>query len=502
MSVIEELRQNDPDNTEINIDLHEEPSDADLAQALQQNPFVTEIDLSLEGEQHRADWNSFLHVIATRANLETVRLWDARIIAWPRNTPAVLLQLRSILRAIQQNRTVRRVEMCELPLPTDISTFVDNASSITSFRLSNCDGEQGARSLAVALQRNTNIETLELSSLNDIYAVPILEGLRSNVFLKTINFAPSSAAAEVSDATSHALQHLFESTTSIQKFELGHARFRERQFSLIAQAITSSECVSELELYECQFTGHESFAQLQSILQNKRNLTTLCLDCCSFVGGQVHHDIISLLSRPDSPLRCFEFQSHGNLEEFPGVHFRNLLQAIQMSKLERFEIGTIRTQQQLQTLTESIPSMHIRELEVDFWYDEGNDDEDDEVGELSREAIRQHLLRAVKNNFSLRTVKAEMFTETDDEIDGTNLFERAEDKQALAFYANRNATLDQWVDNPVTIEQQKVWPDALSLAERAGPNAFFRGLRSVLQSDCGSLPSGRKRKRPQLYTPS
>ena len=62
------------------------------------------------------------------------------------------------------------------------------------------------------------------------------------------------------------------------------------------------------------------------------------------------------------------------------------------------------------------------------------------------------------------------------------LFGSAEDKETLAFYANRNESLDQWVDHPEKIEQN-LWPDALGLAERAGPNALFRGLRSVLGRD-------------------
>ena len=86
MSVIEELRQNNPTRTCIWIRLRDETSDADLAQALQQNPFVTEIGLDLEEEQ-RADWDSLLRVIATRANLETVKLQDA-FHAEERNAPA------------------------------------------------------------------------------------------------------------------------------------------------------------------------------------------------------------------------------------------------------------------------------------------------------------------------------------------------------------------------------------------------------------------------------
>jgi len=218
--------------------------------------------------------------------------------------------------------------------------------------------------------------------------------------------------------------------------------------------------------------------------------------------GQGH----SVISRPGSLLRCFEFQSQDTFEAaFPSVQFKNLLQAIQTSKLERLKIGTIQTRQQLQTLTQNIPLMRIKELEINFEYG----DEDGEEGELSRETIRQDLLHAVKNNFSLRTVKAEVFTEIiADEPDVyydlyvSDLFESAEDKHRLAFYANRNESLDQWVNNPTTVEQQKVWPKALNLAERAGPSALFRGLRSVLQSDYVKLSSKRKRKRPQYYAPS
>ena len=76
VGVTEELRRNDPERTRFYIPLRDERSDAALAQALEQNPFVTEINVDLEGEEQRsADyWNSLLRVIATRANLETVKL--------------------------------------------------------------------------------------------------------------------------------------------------------------------------------------------------------------------------------------------------------------------------------------------------------------------------------------------------------------------------------------------------------------------------------------------
>ena len=274
----------------------------------------------------------------------------------------------------------------------------------------------------------------------------------------------------------------------------------ERLFRPIAQGIINNESVSELKIAWVTFLGQNSLAALQSILLNKRNLTSLCLHECRFDGGQVHEDIISIVSRPDSPLRFFEFQSQKSLEGgFPRIQFENLVRAIEKSKLERFQIGSIGTPDYLQILTQSIPSMKLKELEVKFWDDEDSDDEDEPEGEFDWEAIGQDLLNAAKNNFSLRSVKARIHDSSREEFD---LFESVEDKQTLAFYANRNESLDQWVDKPEIVEQRKVWPDALNLAQKAGPDALFRGLRSVLESDYGSLPGGRKRKRPQYYTPA
>ena len=62
------------------------------------------------------------------------------------------------------------------------------------------------------------------------------------------------------------------------------------------------------------------------------------------------------------------------------------------------------------------------------------------------------------------------------------LFDSAGDEQRLVFYTNRNKSVDQWVSNPEMVDR-KVWPEALKLADRAGPDALFRGLRSVLESD-------------------
>ena len=242
MTVVGVLRRNDPDIKYIHIFLLDEAyetSDAELARALEENPFVTEIDIDPEGdldvlgyneEPQWPDWNSFLRVIATRANLEKVALH--RDVPYDERRCASAGVDRSILRAIQQNTSVRCVDLMSARLPADVSTFLDNASSITSLKLYACDmepgeREQGASSLAAALQRNTNIETLELNSLEDIYALPILESLRSNTSLKTFIWEGGVWDEELALA----LQRLLESTTSIQTIELDDPFVQRRYIS-------------------------------------------------------------------------------------------------------------------------------------------------------------------------------------------------------------------------------------------------------------------------------
>ena len=430
----------------------------------------------LEGVQ-QADWNSLLQVIATRANLEAVRLRDAGV---RRSAPAALIS--ALLRAIQQNSAIRKVSLMYLRLPTDLSEFVDTASSITMFSLFSCDiepneRERCARDLATALQRNTNIKTLRLGKMDDGCMSSILQGLRSNTSVNSLLIGGVSFP----DATARAIQQLLQSTASIETFGLAGPSFNNGDmFPSIAQHLIRSPVVCMLKFSICRFRDEESTALFRSILQNKQNLTSLCLDNCSFIGGEVHETIVSTLLRPDSPLRSFELKERSLGNAMPNGQFRNLLRAVEKSKLERFVIGDIESHEQLRTLTESIPRMRVKELQVVTASDEQN-------------VNKQLLLQALRKNFSLRSVDGKCATERD-------LFD-ADDKTRLVFYANRNKRLDQWVDNPETVEQ-KVWPEALKLAEKAGPDSLFRGLRLVLESDYGRLRAGRKRKRPQYYVPA
>lgn len=253
MSAVERLRQNNPARTSISICLFEEPSDADLALALQQNPFITTMDLFLGGARDLG-WDSLLQVIATRVNLEKVTLQQDRNAAL----------VSAILRAIQQNFAVQSVLLISLRLPTDLSTFVDTASSITLFDLFCCDmepsleREQGARDLAAALQRNTNIKTLRLGFMGDIYVIPILQSLQANVSLTSLTISGGS----YSDATTRVIQQLLESSASIEHFDARGPKFSGDEFRPVSQGIVNSRSVSKVTLGSCNFKRHGIYSSV------------------------------------------------------------------------------------------------------------------------------------------------------------------------------------------------------------------------------------------------
>ena len=228
MSVVHSLRRNDPTITSIDIDLRNHvTSDAagDLANALEENPFVTAITVNLEGVQTTDfDWGALLRVIAMRANLAKVVLQDAEAMA-TRNAPPALVS--AILQAIQQNTAIQIVSLVYLRLPVGISTFVDIASSIKWFSLSGCDfapteREDGTRDLAAALQRNTSIRSLHLCYLDDVCMCSILQSLRSNSTLETIILGGNPFSDAVSRAIDpaafgiHDIHYIFGSRGEFQ----------------------------------------------------------------------------------------------------------------------------------------------------------------------------------------------------------------------------------------------------------------------------------------------
>ena len=138
-AALQTLRRNDPQQTEIFIDLNEEEDDAAIAQALEQNQYVSRVWLNLA--QRISSWDHLYRVLATRGNLEHFGLANYNM---PEPSPS-RRGFVPILQAIQQNASVRVVEFCYNNLGhEDLCSFLDTADHVTDLTLKNLQFDWGS----------------------------------------------------------------------------------------------------------------------------------------------------------------------------------------------------------------------------------------------------------------------------------------------------------------------------------------------------------------------
>lgn len=142
----------------------------------------------------------------------------------------------------------------------------------------------------------------------------------------------------------------------------------------------------------------------------------------------------------------------GLIHYFAGQAFDNFLRAAR--KLERLSVGVIRLQEHLDALAGNIPWMKTRDFEFVL-----------DLNFLPRGAERI-LLESFKDNFRLDSVEAMR------EAIRWEHGELFDDEKNLAFYLDRNKRVDEWIEKPRTVSQ-KVWPEALHLADPSGPESLF-----------------------------
>ena len=216
----------------------------------------------------------------------------------------------------------------------------------------------------------------------------------------------------------------------------------------------------------------------RQMIDTKPNLQLLSIKNCHYprdLESLLRDSLSAVLLRPNSPLRSLELIPNDLNTFFPGPTFGALLSVVGRSTLERFSIGNIQSEAHFQTLLNILPAMKTQELEFDLHR------------LLPVGANRQaDVLRAVKQNFSLRSLKATM--------SGGDAFFTDDDKVLLQFYIDRNKRLAQWVASPATVPRL-LWPDALGLALEAGENSLYRSLQAVLGDEVESALGQRKRKR-------
>jgi len=485
------LRENRPDLTVVPIHLEEETSDEALARALEQNEYVTAIIIYLEGNHFQIPaWPALCRALANRSILVRVQLCDMGALSTD-GLEATRVFNQQFVRAFAQNSNILSVEFESLNMlggilifGEDLSYLIDTATSVKCLPLICLLDPDGLTAVADSLQRNTNIETLELA-LPDNFSARIIQALASNRTLKNLEWNPGRTDERPLELL-HAIQHLLDSSSTIEHFHFKGGHGRAHLFAQVLSALTDSASVQDVSFSSSKISGPAREVAFCNMLTRKTNLRSLaitdfsefvdCTDAC--VGA-----IISCMTRPHTSLRKLEldFGIFGNFVQ-PPIAFVRLLHAISRSKLEHLRIRVVHARQDFELLLSALPNFKLKELELVIIYNGPN--------------MKQDLLEALKNNYSLRSVKggtANFTFNTDDEIE--ELF-NDDDKRRLAFFAERNARLDAWTENPSLVPRD-LWPYALDLAVKAGRESLFCSLRSALGFDALQAKQGKRtRKRP------
>jgi len=161
--------------------------------------------------------------------------------------------------------------------------------------------------------------------------------------------------------------------------------------------------------------------------------------------------------------------------------FNTFLWAVAKSNLESFSIGPIFSQRKLKSLANIIPAMTLTELHVAV------------RPKLNSLITRESLLEAVGNNFCQLSVQGTVLQHPRSRRRGSrhDLFADAEDKQRLEFYKDRNQRLEEWVTDPAPVRED-VWPEALELAGRAGPNTLYQSMLALSNFGVGLTAAQRE----------
>ena len=325
------LRQNDPQRTEIHIYLDYENDDATIAQALEQNQYVSRV--RLWPAARNAGWDHLCCVLATRANLVFFGLSNYYSERFPAE------RIFRILQAISQNSAVRVVELAGHTLVAeDLCSFLDASVHVADLMLDRCDftgGEHGVRNVAAALQRNTNIGTLKLLIIGNFLGT-VLEGLVSNTCVRNLVIQHHS----LSETTSNVIKGLLESSTgSIQHLELIGNQFLERSFRPIAQGLINGRTVTHITLDHCHF--HDLKSRSKSF--ERHSGTKAELELPGHQGCAVPFRVGSSSSKRCFRLFADRFSSTSPpiLCRFANQSFSSLCKAVAESKLESFSIGEV-----------------------------------------------------------------------------------------------------------------------------------------------------------------
>ena len=475
------LQRNDPHVSDVTIELRDHVRlDTRLAQALSGNSYITKI--RMYWRSYSSDWNALLQEIATRGNLQELILVGG---PGEQQTHHPLDRLLPFLRAAQRNQSIGYLELKQTRLGDEDIAVLATATSWSRIRFEDCEMEEAAaQQLATVLQGSTTIQTLELFlRRNGNFVVPALRKLSSNGSVQNLVLCFHSWESGMEEA-SRAIQHLFESTTTIERVELlGYASlfYQSDLLRPVVDGLIASGSITDITL-GFPFAGAGVPHQIHRILNDKENLRSLGLQDSSFGRHQqLYAAVNAALLRPRSSLRSLNILEDSLALEIPDL--RALLQAVSESKLDRFSLGVINSRVQVNAITSAIPSMRVQHIDLHFGIDSN----------LEQEAQKEELLQALEQNYNVQSVTG---TQRTTRLSHLNLFDEDPDRNRVANITDRNTCVAEFAGKPDTVNRA-VWPELLSLAEKAGPDTLFRSVRSVLgNGEFGTSQSKRKRKRP------
>jgi hypothetical protein len=447
------LRRNHTANATILLGKYSNTDDNELSEAFQATKHVNGIFFDLSNMVYpgsNSNWNLVLRVLATRENLESVKLRGDCYAELRYYSPECVAPF---LLAIQQNFNIQTVDLYRLRLSGDsMASFLDRATSITTLKIWSCGMEapDDALAVAAAVQRNTNIQLLELGELDDASLILILSSLACNTSVRELrltNYGSSSLDL------SRAVGRLLQATSTIQQFEFngsGNIGLGDN-FRSITQGPIQSVTVADVKFENWNFND-----LAKVILESKSNLQSLTVKNCSIndTRREEFRSAIFRLLQPNSLLRSLKLHHHHNLLEYgfeTPQDFALLLTAVERSPLEGISIGPI-SEEKCLALIASIPKMHVRTLELlldrHLHYDRKGD-----------------IVQAIKQNASLRTVVAKMGYFVND------CFER-NDRMKLTLYSARNEFLAQWIEYRATVPRAAC-PEYLAVAQSTGADTIF-----------------------------
>ena len=158
-----------------------------------------------------------------------------------------------------------------------LTSLLDSLASLTFLSLMHCDycmareketneepDRESHHHLAKALQRHKHLQTLELKMLEGACLLSIVRALVASTSVQHLELELKRSTAS-DDATAAALQHLLQSTPSIQRFELrwwnsigfgsSSSNNNDKEtnaFHSIVQGLTHSQTITDVRLYSCQ----------------------------------------------------------------------------------------------------------------------------------------------------------------------------------------------------------------------------------------------------------